>query len=62
MKNQPVRRGIWYIGGKRKRRRQKSGAFPIAALAAAILSSIRSIGIKELFGGKRKRRKRRRYG
>ena len=62
MKKQSVRRSIWYIGGKRKRHRQKGGAFPIAALAAPILGSIGSIAIKKLFGGKRKRRKCRRYG
>ena len=57
MKKQSVRRTIWYIGGKRKRRRQKGCAFPKAALAAPILGSIGSIAIKKLFGGKRKRRK-----
>ena len=62
MKNQSVRRGIWYIGSARKRHRQKGGAFPIAALAAPILGSIGSIAIKTLFGGKRKRRRCRRYG
>ena len=62
MKKQSVRRGIWYIGSKRKRRRQKGGAFPIVALAAPILSSIGSITIKKLFGGKRKRRRCRRHG
>ena len=62
MKKQSVRRSIWYIGGKRKRCRQKGGAFPIAALAAPILGSIGSIAIKTLFGGKRKRRRCRRYG
>ena len=62
MKKQSVRRSIWYIGGKRKRRRQKDGAFPIAALAVPILGSIGSIAIKTLFGGKRKRRRCRRYG
>ena len=45
MKKQSVRRSIWYIGGKRKRHRQKGGAFPIAALAAPILGSIGSIAI-----------------
>ena len=62
MKKQSVRRGIWYIGSKRKRRRQKGGAFPIVALATPILSSIGSITIKKLFGGKRKRRRCRRHG
>ena len=61
MKKQSVRCGIWYTVGKRKRHRQKGSAFPIAALAAPILGSIGSIAIKTLFGGKRKRRRCRRY-
>ena len=62
MKKQSARRGIWYIGGKRKKHRQKGSAFPIVALAAPVLGSFGSIAIKKLFGGKRKRRRRRRHG
>ena len=62
MKKQSVRCDIWYIVSKRKRHRQKGNAFPIAALAAPILGSIGSIAIKKIFGSKRKRRRRRRYG
>ena len=54
MKKQSVRCSIWYIGGKRKRRRQKGDAFPIAALATPILGSVGSIVIKEYLAVKEK--------
>ena len=41
MKKQSVKRGIWYIGGRRKR--QRGGAFPVAALAAPILGYLGGI-------------------
>ena len=34
MKKQSVKRGFWYIGGRRER--QKADAFPLAALAVPI--------------------------
>lgn len=37
-KKQSVKRGIWYIGGKRKR--QRGGALPLAAFASPILGNI----------------------
>ena len=36
-----MKRGIWYIGGRRKK--QKGGAFPLAALAAPILGNLGGI-------------------
>ena len=41
MKKQSVKRGIWYIGGRRKR--QRGGAFLVAVLAAPILGYLGSI-------------------
>ena len=36
MKKQSVRKAVWYIGGRRNRRRQKGGFLPIGALAAEV--------------------------
>ena len=44
MKKQSVERGIWYIGGRRKRKR--GGAFPLAALAAPVLGNLGAIVLK----------------
>ena len=38
MKKQPVKRVIWYIGGKQKI--QKRDAFPLAMLPAPVLGNI----------------------
>ena len=56
MKKQSVKRGIWYIGGRRKR--QRGDVFPLAALAAPILGNLGSIGLKKIFGGKIRQRRR----
>ena len=41
MKKQSVKRGIWYISKKRKK--QKGGTFPLAAVAAPILGNLGGI-------------------
>ena len=54
---QTVKKGIWYIGGKKK---QKGGAIPfglIASLAAPVLGEIAKPVFKTIFGRGRKRRK-----
>ena len=58
MKKQSVRRGVWYIGGRQNRRRQRGGFLPIGALVAPILGSLDGIITKKIFGGKRRRRRR----
>ena len=58
MKKQSVRRGVWYIGGRQNRRRQRGGFLPIGPLAAPILGSLDGVVIKKIFGGKRRRRRR----
>ena len=58
MKKQWVRRGVWYIGGRRNRRRQRGGFLPTGALATPILGSLSGVVLKKIFGGKRRRRKR----
>ena len=55
MKKQSVRRGVWYIGGRQNRRRQKSGFLPIGALATPILGSLGGVVITKIFGVKRHR-------
>ena len=40
MRKQLVRWGVWYIGGRRNRRRQRGRFLPIGALAAPILGSL----------------------
>ena len=44
MKKQSVERGIWYIGGRLKRKR--GGTFPLAALVAPILGNLGGIVLK----------------
>ena len=60
MKKQSVKKGIWYISGRRKSLR--GGAFPLAAQAAPILGNLGGIALKKIYGGKTRRpRRRRRY-
>ena len=53
---QYVKKGVWYLGGKRKkkkRKKQKSKGFPIgllASVAAPILGQIASPILKKIFG------------
>ena len=59
---QTVKKGVWYIGGKRKKRnrKQKGGAFPIrliASLAGPLLGEIAKPIFKKIIGKDRKRRK-----
>ena len=61
MKKQSVKKGIWYISGRRKS--QRGGAFPLAGQAAPILGNLGGIVLKKIYGGKTRRpRRRRRYG
>ena len=57
---QYVKKGSWYIGGKR--RKQKGGAFPLGLLAsigAPILGEIAKLIFGKIFGRGRKLRPRR---
>ena len=56
MKKQSVRRGLWYIGSRRNRCRQRSRYLPIGALATPILGSLGEVVIKKIFGGRSRRR------
>ena len=47
MKKQWVRRGVWYIGGRRNRRRQRGGFLPIGALTTPILGSLSGVVLKK---------------
>ena len=56
---QSVKKGIWYIGGKK--RRQKGGAIPIGLLAfigAPIIGEIAIPILGKLFGRGRRRKRR----
>ena len=60
---QSVRKGVWYIGGKRRRysKRQRGGAIPfglIASAAAPFLGEVAKTLLKKIFGGRRRRRRR----
>ena len=57
-RHQSVRRGAWYMGGRRKGRTQTGGLLTVGALAAPILGTLGGVVIKKLFGGKRRRRRR----
>ena len=59
---QVVKKGIWYVGGKKKRKqKQKGKGFPfglVASSAAPLLGEIAKRILKKIFGRGRKRRKR----
>ena len=59
-----VKKGIWYIEGKyrkrRKKRKQKGGAFPfglIASLAAPVLGEVAKPWFKKILGRGKKRKR-----
>ena len=56
MRKKSVKRGVWYMGG-RKKRRQKGGAFPFVVLAAPTLGNLGGIILKILIGGGRRKQK-----
>ena len=61
---QVVKKGVWHIGGKYKRKRkrkQKGGAFPIgllASFAGPVIGEIAKPIFKKILGRGRKRKKR----
>ena len=58
MKKQAVRRGVWYIGARRKRRIQAGVCFPVGGLAAPVLGALGGVVIKKQFGGTKRRSRR----
>ena len=66
-RKQLVKRGVWYIGGRRSRwRGQKGGFLPIAGLlgSAAVprIAKIAKLILRKIIGGRKvKRRRRRQY-
>ena len=60
---QSIKKGVWHIGGKRKRR-QRGGAFPlglVASLAGPLLGEVAKPIFKTILGrGIQQRRRRRR--
>ena len=57
---QTVKKGIWYIGGKKRKKKKQGSAIPfglIASLAAPVLGEIAKPVFKTIFGRGRKRRK-----
>ena len=60
---QVVKKGVWYIDGKRKRKNQKGGTIPpglIASFAGPLLGEIAKPIFKETVGGRRPIRRRKR--
>lgn len=55
MRKYSIQRGIWYIGGRRKK--QRAGVYLLAALAAPILGGLGGIVLKNIFGAKIRRRR-----
>ena len=57
---QSAKKGVWYIGGKRRKRRTQSRkGFPIrylASAAAPILGEVTKSILKKIVGGRKKRR------
>ena len=66
-RKQSVKRGVWYIGGRRRRQRRQKGEFlPIAGLlgsvAAPLIGEIAKPILRKIVGSRKvKRRHRRRY-
>ena len=56
MRKYSIQRGIWYIGGRRKK--QRADVYLLAALAAPILGGLGGIVLKNIFGAKIRRRRR----
>ena len=61
---QPIKKGVWHLGGRRKRR-QRGGAFPlglVTSLAALLLGEVAKPIFKTILGHgiQQKRRRRRR--
>ena len=61
---QSVRKGAWYLGGRRRirrKRRQRGIFFPLAGLSGAaagpILGEIAKPLLKKIVGGRRRRRR-----
>ena len=57
---QTVKKSIWYIGGKKRKKKKQGGDIPfelIASLAAPVLGEIAKPVFKTIFGRGRKRRK-----
>ena len=53
-RKQLVRGGVWYMGGRKRRRvRQRGGMFPFGAIAGPILRAVAQALLKKIFGGKR---------
>ena len=57
-RKQVVKKGIWYIGGKKRKQKQKGGAFLLGLLNAAVgplLGEVAKPLFKKIFGrGKRR--------
>ena len=60
---QSVRKGVWYVGGRRRRysKRQRGGAIPfghITSTAAPFLGEVAKLLLKKNLGGRSRRRRR----
>ena len=61
---QSVKKGVWYIGGKKRRyiKKQRSKGIPfglIASATAPFLGEVAKPLLNKFFGGRRRRRRRR---
>ena len=62
-RNQSVKGGVWYIGGRRRRTREQNGGFlPIAGLlgyaAAPLVGEITKPILRKIVGGRKVKRRR----
>ena len=62
-RNQSVKGGVWYIGGRRRRTRGQNGGFlPIAGLlgyaAAPLIGEIAKPILRKIVGGRKVKRRR----
>ena len=58
-REQLVRQGVWYIGGRKRRRKQKGGFLPVASilgpLSGPAISAVADSVLKKIFANDNRR-------
>ena len=57
-RKQSVKGGVWYMGGRKRRRvRQRGDMFPFGAIAGPILGAVAQPLLKKISGGERRHKR-----